>query len=98
MHDRVSFMNFLGYPDSVPDSSTIWLFRERLSSTGKDKRIWHMIWEQFESSGITVKKGVVQEASFIETDPGKHGRKKPPELPECRKLCLAQRRTRHDKE
>ncbi|BAB60578.1 hypothetical protein [Thermoplasma volcanium GSS1] len=77
MHYRVSFMNFLNYPDSVPDSRAIWLFRERLSSTGKDK----MIWEPFESEGITVKKGVVQDASFIESDPGKHGRKKPPVSP-----------------
>ena len=82
MHDRVSFMNFLNYPDSVPDSRTIWLFRERLSSTGKDKMIWHMIWEQFESRGITVKKGVIRDASFIESDPGKHGRKKPPVSPD----------------
>ena len=29
--DRISFMNFLDYPDILPDAKTIWLFRERLS-------------------------------------------------------------------
>ncbi len=92
IHNRIDFMNFLGYPDRVPDSRTIWLFRERLSSTGKDKRIWSMIWEQFESRGVTVKKGVDQEASFIETDPGKHGKKNPLCHLICPRLCLTQRR------
>jgi IS5 family transposase len=38
--DRISFMKFLGFPDSIPDSRTIWPFRERLKETGKDKAIW----------------------------------------------------------
>ena len=35
--DRLSFMEFLGYPDPFPDSRTIWLFRERMAKTGMDK-------------------------------------------------------------
>jgi hypothetical protein len=27
IHDRISFMNFLDYPDILPDSNTIWFFR-----------------------------------------------------------------------
>ena len=38
--NRLSFRRFLGYPERVPDSTTIWLFRERLADTGKDKLIW----------------------------------------------------------
>ncbi|EQD42285.1 transposase IS4 family protein, partial [mine drainage metagenome] len=37
LHDRISFRNFLNYPEIMPDSRTIWLFRERLSNTGTDK-------------------------------------------------------------
>ena len=37
LHDRVSFMYFLGFPYTIPDSTTVWLFRERLSPAGKDK-------------------------------------------------------------
>ncbi len=32
--DRISFMNFLGFPEHLPDSTTIWFFRERLSKSG----------------------------------------------------------------
>lgn len=78
IYERISFINFLDYPESSPDSRTIWLFRERLSSTGKDKMIWKEIWRQFEEKGITVKSGTIQDATFIESDPGKHGKKKPP--------------------
>jgi len=34
--DRLSFMEFLSYPDPFPDSRTIWLFRERMAKTGMD--------------------------------------------------------------
>jgi IS5 family transposase len=44
IYERISFINFLDYPESIPDSRTIWLFRERLSSTGKDKMIWKETW------------------------------------------------------
>ena len=29
--DRLSFRHFLGYPDKIPDRSTIWKFREDLA-------------------------------------------------------------------
>lgn len=35
--DRLSFMKFLGFPETIPDSTTIWLFRERL--IGKENLI-----------------------------------------------------------
>ena len=47
LHDRISFRNLLHYPEIIPDSRTIWLFRERLSTTGKYKVIWNLIWKQF---------------------------------------------------
>ena len=79
LHNRIDFMHFLNFPDRIPDSRTVWFFRERLSSTGKDKAIWKNIWGQFDKKGITVKKGTVQDAASVESDPGKHGKNKPPE-------------------
>ncbi len=73
IHNRLDFMNFLDYPESVPDARTIWLFRERLSNNHKDKKIWKEIWKQFKEKGITIKKGTIQDATFIESDPG-HGK------------------------
>jgi transposase, IS5 family len=33
--NNLSFMNLLGFPETIPDSTTIWLFRERLIKDGK---------------------------------------------------------------
>jgi len=68
--DRISFRHFLGYPDIIPDYSTVWYFRERLSKTGKDKDIWNELQMQLELKGISIKKGVIQDATFITADPG----------------------------
>jgi len=38
--DRISFRMFLGTTEIVPDSTTIWKFRERLAESGKDKDVW----------------------------------------------------------
>ena len=68
--DRISFMNFLDYPDQYPDARTIWLFRERLSKTGKDRIIWNELQRQFELKGIKVKKESARDATFITSYPG----------------------------
>ena len=73
IRDRISFMNFLDYPDHLPDATTIWIFRERLSKTGRDRIIWNELQRQMESKGIKVKKGSSQDATFITSDPG-HGK------------------------
>ena len=51
MKDRTSFMNFLGFPEHLPDFTTIWIFRERLSKTGRDRIIWNKLHRQIESRG-----------------------------------------------
>jgi len=68
--DRISFRHFLGYPASIPDRSTVWLFRERLAITGKEAAIWDEFQRQLDEQGLTIKRGVMQDASFITADPG----------------------------
>ena len=68
--DRISFRRFLGFPVAIPDSTTVWLFRERLAETGRDRTIWEELQRQLDMKGLKVKKGVVQDASFITADPG----------------------------
>jgi IS5 family transposase len=68
--DRISFRHFLGYPASIPDRSTVWLFRERLATTGKETAIWDEFQRQLNEQGLTIKRGVMQDASFITADPG----------------------------
>lgn len=70
-NDRLSFRNFLGFPEEVPDFTTIWKIRERLINSGRDKVIWKELQRQLDEKGYTTKKGVIQDASFIEADQGK---------------------------
>jgi IS5 family transposase len=70
-HDRLSFRNFLGFPDHIPDFTTIWKIRDRLKESGVDKKIWDELQRQLNVKGYRVKKGVIQDASFIEADLGK---------------------------
>ena len=68
--DRLSFMEFLGYPDTFPDSRTIWLFRERMTKNDMDKTIWSELQRQLDAKGLKVKRGTIQDATFIEADSG----------------------------
>jgi len=68
--DRISFRHFLGFPEKAPDYSTVWRFRERLAETGRDKLVWEELQRQLDEKGLKIKKGVVQDASFITSDPG----------------------------
>jgi len=68
--DRISFMKFLGFPETIPDYSTVWYFRERLMKTGKDHEIWDELQRQLEENNMKVKEGVMQDATFITADPG----------------------------
>ncbi len=70
-NDRLSFRNFLGYPDRIPDFTTIWKIRERLQQAGIDHKIWDEIQRQLVERGYDLKKGVIQDATFIESDQGK---------------------------
>ena len=74
--DRISFMNFLGYPDKLPDRNTIWYFRERLSKTGKDRLVFNDIRDQIMTKRIRIKPGTMQDASFIESDRGEYGKQR----------------------
>ena len=70
-NDRISFQNFLGLEQKVPDFSTIWRIRDRLKERGKEEVIWDELQRQLNAKGYKVKKGVIQDASFIEADLGR---------------------------
>lgn len=89
IYDRLSFRNFLGNPEQIPDHSTIWLFRERLSSSGVDKLIWAEFQRQLDTRGLKIEQGMIQDATFICAEPG-HARKDTPRGSEAK--------TRRDKD
>jgi IS5 family transposase len=69
--DRISLRKFIGFDNGVPDFSTVWLFRERLIQSGKYQEIWDTFQEQVSHKGLTITKGVIQDATIITADPGK---------------------------
>ena len=70
MADRISFMAFLDFPDPFPDSRTIWLFKQRIVESGKYDLVWAELQRQLDAMGLHVKRGTMQDATFIEADPG----------------------------
>jgi len=72
--DRISFQGFLGFPEILPDYSTVWQLSERLAESGRDRLVWEELQRQLDVKGLRVRKGVVQDATFITADPGKHGK------------------------
>lgn len=71
VNDRISFRNFLDFPESIPDFSTIWRFREDLADKDTIDKIWAELHMQISEKNIQVKEGVIQDASFIIAEPGK---------------------------
>jgi len=69
--DRFSFQKFLGFPNVIPDYSTVWRFREALAEEELLDKIWGELQIQIEEKDLEVKKGSIQDAAFITADPGK---------------------------
>ncbi len=61
---------FLGTTEIVHDSTTIWKFRELLAETGADKDEWAEMQRQLDAMKLKVQKGIMQDATFIASDPG----------------------------
>jgi IS5 family transposase len=70
-NDRLSFRNFLGFPENVPDFTTIWKIRDRLQKEGIDVHIWAELQRQIAKKGYTIQKGVIRDATFVEANVGK---------------------------
>src|SRR3989338_4707682 len=71
VNDRLSFQQFLGFPNFIPDYSTIWRFREELAEGNITDKIWDELQRQIKEKNITIEKGVIQDATFIVAEPGK---------------------------
>jgi len=50
----------------IPDFTTVWLFRERLIDN--EVQQWSELNKQMERRGLKVRKGVIQDATFITAD------------------------------
>jgi transposase, IS5 family len=71
VNDRFSFQQFLDFPKTVPDYSTVWRFREALQEEDLLDKLWNELQRQIDEKNIKVEKGVIQDATFVVADPGK---------------------------
>lgn len=68
INDRMSFMRFLelSIADDIPDSKTIWQFREKLIDQGLMEDLFNLFLRELENLGLLVNEGKIVDASFVE--------------------------------
>jgi len=68
INDRASFQRFLGLRlgSTVPDFSTVWLFREALTKADVIKPLFDTFGEILEKQGVITKTGTIVDASYVE--------------------------------
>lgn len=80
--DRLSFMRFLKLTiaDDVPDSKTIWHFRERLVDLGLVDSLFDLFKRKLEELGLIVHEGKIVDASFVEVPKQRNSREENEQL------------------
>jgi IS5 family transposase len=82
--DRFSFMRFLGLRscDKVPDSNTIWTFRERLTEDDVVKQLFDRFDKELNKQGLIVNKGKIIDATITEVPVQRNSRSENKEIKE----------------
>jgi IS5 family transposase len=82
--DRLSFMRFLGLTlaDDVPDSKTIWNFRERLTDLGLVNDLFLLFKKQLQKLGLIAHEGKIIDASFMEAPKQRNSREENKQIKE----------------
>ena len=67
INDRLSFMHFLGLglSDRVPDTKTLWLFRERLTQAGAIERLFDRFDATLRSAGYRPMSGQILDTTLV---------------------------------
>lgn len=76
INDRMSFMRFLDLTiaDDIPDSRTVWAFREKVIDLGLVEKIFALFLSKLEDLGLVVNKGKIIDASFVEVPKQRNSR------------------------
>ena len=84
VNDRLSFQRFVGLhmAESVPDFTTIWRFRDRLSEEGIGDKLFELIKSFLDARGLFIKKGTIIDATIIQSSNRPLSRKRKEELKE----------------
>ena len=67
MRDRLSFSRFLGLAieDSIPDATTLWLFREKLARAGLIEQLFDRFDQHLAAKGYMARGGQIIDASIV---------------------------------
>ena len=83
LHDRLSFRHFVGCDaEKIPDAKTIWLYRERLTKSGKEQELFDSFYSILEEEGLLAHKGQIVDASFVEVPKQRNTRKENEQIKE----------------
>jgi IS5 family transposase len=68
INDRRIYQRLLGLSlgDKSPDAKTIWLFREKLTDSGRMRELFKLFAKTMESRGVITRRGSIVDASFAE--------------------------------
>jgi len=77
INNRMSFMRFLhlSIADDIPDSRTVWNFREELTNSGLSERLFSLFINELEELNLIVNEGKIVDASFVEVPRQRNSRK-----------------------
>jgi transposase len=77
VNDRLSFMNFLGLgiESQVPDATTVWLFRQKLTDAGLTPELFEEFQEWLCEAGYSAKGGQIVDATLIPVSKQRNSRK-----------------------
>ena len=67
VRDRLSFTRFvrLGIEDSIPDGTTLWLFRETLAKAGLIEKLFERFGQHLEAKGYIARGGQMVDATIV---------------------------------
>jgi len=79
--DRLSFQRFLGisFDRDIPDFSTIWRFRERLTNSGLFNRLFEAVVADLEAEGMVLRRGTLVDATIVHAARKQRKRNEPDE-------------------
>ncbi len=67
IRDRLSFTRFLGlgFEGSIPDGTTLWLFREKLARAGLIDKLFERFGQHLEAKGYIARGGQMVDATIV---------------------------------
>src|SRR6267378_1915908 len=76
VRDRLSFSRFLGLAieDSIPDATTLWLFREKLAKAGLIEKLFDRFDQHLAAQGYMARGGQMVDATIVAVPKQRNGR------------------------